>query len=147
MQHKMIHEVLDAVKNTTEKNEKINILRSNNTQALREVLRYCFLSHLKFFTNQIPKYKIDNAPEGLSFNSLFNESRRFYILTEESVEFAISGKKTNPIRKNQILIQILENIHPKEAEVLSHMIVGDFSKHYGITKKLVEEALPNILGK
>lgn len=147
MQQKMIYEILDQVKNATDKNLKINTLRANNTQALREVLKYSFLPHLKFFTNQVPKYKPDNPPEGMSFNSLFNECRRFYILTEEPVEFSLCGKRTNANRKMEILTQILENIHPNEAEVLSRMVTGDFSKYYGITKKLVEEAFPGLLGK
>ena len=147
MQKKMIYEVLNEIKNATDKNQKIVTLRLNNTQALREVLRYAFTPQLKFFTNQVPKYKPDNPPEGMSFNSLFNECRRFYILTEEPVEFSLCGKRTNANRKMEILTQILENIHPNEAEVLSRMVTGDFSKYYGITKKLVEEAFPGLLGK
>lgn len=141
----MIYEILEIVSKEKEKDKKIQLLRLYNCQALREVLRYSLIPQLKFFTNEVPKYKIDNVPEGMSFNSLFNESRRFYILTSPATELAMSGKTTTINRKMQILQQILENIHPKEAEVLASMITGDFLKKYGITKKLVEEALPQIL--
>lgn len=143
----MIHEVLLEVKNTKEKNTKIEILRKNFTPGLREVIKYAYSPNLKFFTNQVPKYKADHAPEGMNFNSLFNECKRFYILTEMQVEQTLSGKITNIKRKNEILIQILENIHPKEAEVLSHMITGDFADFYGISKTLIKETFPNIIGK
>jgi hypothetical protein len=141
---KMIHEILQNVGAEKDKDKKIQLLRQYNCQALREVVKYAFVPQLKFFTNEVPKYKIDNVPEGMSFNSLFNESRRFYILTSPATELALSGKTTTIARKQQILLQILENIHPKEAEVVASMIVGDFSKKYGITKKIVEEAYPQI---
>ena len=142
---KMIHEILNDVSQEKDKDKKIQKLRQHNCQALREVLRYAFMPQLKFFTNEVPKYKVDHAPEGMSFNSLYNESRRFYILTAPPTELKISGKTTTINRKQQILVQILENIHPGEADVIASMIVGDFSKKYSITKKLVEEAFPQIL--
>jgi hypothetical protein len=141
---KMIHEILDDVSKAADKQSKIQILRQYNTQALREVLRYGVMPQLKFFTDKSPKYRIDEAPEGMSFNTLFNECRRFYILTRPETEFALSGKITTETRKNQILIQILENIHPREAELLCTIIEGTFAKKYGLNKKLIEEAIPNI---
>jgi len=142
----MIHEVLDEVSKQTDKNLKIQILRKNNTPALREVIRYVFSKNLKFFTNQVPKYKIDNVPEGMSFNSLFNETKRFYILTEQNTEFSMTGKHTNLKRKMEILTQILENIHPREAEVLESMVRGDFDKKYNLNKKVAQEAFPGLIG-
>ena len=141
----MIHEMMDEIGKAADKNQKIQLLRQYNCQTLREVLRYSLAPQLKFFTDKVPAYKADYAPEGMSFNSLFNESRRFYILTRPETEFAISGKVTAENRKLQILTQILENIHPKEADLLATMIDGTFCKKYGITKKLVEEALPQVL--
>lgn len=137
--------MFEEIAAATDKNQKIQLLRQYNCQTLREVLRYSLLPQLKFFTEKAPPHKQDPAPEGMSFNSLFNESRRFYILTRPQTEFALSGKVTSEARKQQILIQILENIHPKEAELLKTMIDGTFTKKYGITKKLIEEALPQVL--
>ena len=143
----MIHEILDSISKQTDKNQKINIIRQNNTPALREIFKYAFTPQLKFFTDGVPNYKKDNPPEGMSFNSLYNEYRRFYILTDPIIEQQICGKTTTPKRKNEILIQILENIHPNEADVLASMVRGDFAKKYNITKKLIEEALPNLFKK
>lgn len=141
---KMIHEILNEVATSTEKTKKIDLLRQHNCQALREVLRYGMSPQLKFFTQEVPKYRVDNAPEGMSFNSLFNESRRFYILTQPEVERGICGKTTALKRKQEILVQILENIHPGEAQLMESIVRGDFAKKYGLTKKLIEEAIPYI---
>jgi len=136
--------MFNEIESKSDRNEKIQLLRKYNCQALREVLRYALIPSLKFYTQTVPKYKMDNAPEGMSFNSLYNESRRFYILTSPETEKALSGKNTSLKRKQEILVQILENIHPGESALLESMIRGDFSKKYGMSKKLVEEALPQI---
>lgn len=143
----MIHEVLQDISKQTDKIAKINLIRQNATPALREIFKYAYTPQLKFFTNNVPNYKKDNPPEGMSFNTLFNEYRRFYILTEPLIERQISGKVTNDKRKMEILTQILENIHPKEADVLASMIQGNFNKQYNLTKKLIEEALPDLFKK
>jgi len=144
----MIHEVLNMVAAQTDRNAKIQVLRQNSTPALREILKYAFVPQLKFVTTSVPAYKSDaKEPEGMSFNSLFNEYRRFYILTDPIIEFQMTGKRTSVARKQQILAQILENIHPKESEIIVSMIRGEFSKRYGINKKLVEEAFPQLLAK
>lgn len=143
----MIHEILEQVSQQTDKNAKINLIRQHSTPALREIFKYAFVPSLKFFTTTVPNYKQDNPPEGMSFNTLFNEYRRFYILTDPLVERQISGKTTTEKRKREILTQILENIHPKEADILASMIRGDFNKQYNLTKKLIEEALPDLFKK
>lgn len=141
---KMIHEILDEVSASSDKNQKIQLLRQYNCQALREVLRYAMLPQLKFFTQDVPKYRMDHAPEGMNFNSLFNEARRFYILTQPDVERGMCGKTTTLKRKQEILVQILENIHPGESKLMESIIRGEFVKKYGLNKKLIEEAIPYI---
>lgn len=128
----------------TEK-EKIELLRKYNCQALREVLKYACDENLAFFTTEVPKYIQDQkTPIGMSYNTLFNECRRLYIFTSEEVERKLTnGKSTNLNRKNQILSQMLENIHPEEAKVLECLIRRDFFKKYNINKTLVKKAIPN----
>ena len=82
----MIHEVFDMVKNEPNIDNKINILRQNNSIALREVLNYGLNPFCKMYRNTIPSYKADYAPEGLSFSSLFNEYKKLYIFLEPTLE-------------------------------------------------------------
>jgi hypothetical protein len=84
------------------------------------------------------------TPIGHSWNTLFNESKRFYIFTKPEIEFQLVQKTTTPKRKSEILVQMLENIHPDEAKIMECMITKDFTKRYNINKKLVEEAYPNM---
>lgn len=144
---KMINEMLKEISSSSTEKQKIDLLRKYDCQALREVLKYAYDENLSFFTSEVPQYKTDtNTPVGMSFNSLYNESRRFYILTKPEVEKNITkGKTTTLQRKNQILLQILENIHPEEAKVLESLVKRDFNKKYNLNKTVIKKAYPNII--
>jgi hypothetical protein len=142
----MIHEIFDMVKNEPNRINKIQILRTHNTPALREVLKFGLHPGYKMYTNIVPKYKADHAPEGLSFSSLFNEYKRLYIFLDPVLErIYTKGKTTKLPRKNQILIEMMESINPGESKILESMITCTFEKQTGISKTLVEEAFPGLL--
>lgn len=143
----MIHEILEQVTTTKDRGQKIRILRSNVTPALKYILKYALDPRIKFYTDSPPVHKKDvGSPEGLSYSTLFNEHRRLYVFLEQEQERRLTGgKQTSIPRKNQLLIEMLETIHPGEAELLCSMIDGTFAKKTGITKKLIEEALPGLL--
>lgn len=147
MNHQLtISEVLNKVASANNRGIKIKILRENITPALRTILKYVFHPAYKFYTNKAPKYTPDHAPTGLSFSNLFSEHRKFYIYAHQSVERQITkGTVTSIPRKEQLLIQMLESIHPNESVVVEHMINGTFTKFTTIDKKLVDEALPGLL--
>ena len=145
----MIHEVLKEVASTKEKGDKIRILRQNNSPALRELLRYAFIPELKFVVTKPANLVIDHrTPEGNSWNTLHNEIKRFYVFVDQNIERMMTGGKiTRPDLKQKIFTQVLENIHARETEVVMTLLDGSFEKTYGITKKIVEETFPGIIGK
>jgi hypothetical protein len=62
------------------------------------------------------------------------EYRRFYLYTKE-----------NPVaekRKNELLTQLLESLHPTEAMVIEQMIAGEIP---GIDREVVDLAFPNLI--
>jgi hypothetical protein len=145
----MIYEVLNEVAATKNKEQKIQILRQNNSPALREVLRYAFIPELKFVVSKSNNVVIDRAtPEGSSWNNLHNEIKRFYVFVDPMIERMITGGKQTKLHiKQRVFDQVLENIHAKETDVVYALLEGTFSEKYGVTKKLVEETFPNLIRK
>lgn len=141
----MISEVLERVNTVKTKEEKIHILRSSDTPALRQVLYYAVNPDIVFYRNTLPEYKKDDSPEELSFSSLYSEYRRLYIFLNEVLEFNMTGKKTRFEKKNEILISMLESIHKKDSDLLASMIDGTFKQKYKINLKIVQEAFPNLI--
>ena len=142
---KLIFEIVEQTKTVKTKEEKIKILRENACPALFEVLKHALHKNMKWFTNVVPPYKIDESPAGLSFSSLYTEHKKFYIYYDPALEASVKGKVTDLAKKTKVLIQTLESIQPTEAKILGWMIEGTFAKNTGLTHSLVEEAFPGLL--
>lgn len=142
----LISEIIDLVNTAKSKQEKIDLLRKHNCPALREVLKYAYHPGVKFFTNDRPNYRPDHSPIGLSFSSLYNEYKKLYIFLDPVLESNITKKgPTRNDRKMQILLQMLESIHPSESELLIDVMTKNMKKYKTINKALIEEALPGLL--
>lgn len=131
----MISEILNKVESFTTTEQKIEWLRSQRTPALIEVLQYIYNPTRVLYTDKAPKHVLDMAPAELSYNSLFAEYRRLYIF--------LASTKINPKRKTELLIQMLESIHPSDAALLTS-IVDKTVKIAGCNLKLVQKAFPDI---
>lgn len=130
----LISEILTKAASQTSDKDKANILRAHGSPALQEVLRYTYDPVVKWYCEKAPPYTADPAPEGLAFTSLMIEYRRLYVFQKE-----------NPVtekRKNELLIQMLESIHPTEAKTVEHMIEGEIP---GISRDVVDIAFPNLI--
>jgi hypothetical protein len=79
-------------------------------------------------------YSPDPAPEGLAYTTLMIEYRRLYLYTKE-----------NPVtekRKTELLLQLLESLHPTESKVVEQMIAGEIPS---IDREVVDLAFPNLI--
>lgn len=138
---KAIYEIFEEFEKTTSKENKIEVLRKNTRQVLKDVLQGAFHPSIKFTIKEIPNYKSSNVPVGMGYSNLDTEISRIYLFTE--------GSKRAPAtltekRKNEILIQILESLESKEAKIFSDMLMKNL-KVKGLTYKLVQEAFPGLL--
>lgn len=115
----MLSEVFDAVNKAASLDDKKKILLQNKTPALLTILRYGLDNRIQFDT-EIPTYKPDSSPIGLSYGSLQKEYRRLYIFTR-------IYRNVNINRKKMILAQILESISPSEAKLLESVLTKKFS--------------------
>jgi len=131
-----IAEVLKKVNNAKTKDKKIAILRENDSEALRVIIRTSFDPSIVWLmpAGEVP-YKHNEAPEGTEHTRLMNEYRRLYI-------FCKGGDNQTPqARKEQLFIQMLEGLHHEEAEVLCTAKDKTLHQKYkGLSDNVVKEA-------
>ena len=132
-----IPEILSKIIQTaSSKEDVVRMLRENQSHALKQILHYGFIDKGKWYRKDLPTYTPDSSPDGLTMTSLFQESKRLYIFKEIY--------KLDTQRKDALLIQILESVHPSEAKVIKELFDGTFGKAYSLDKKTVLEAFPDL---
>jgi len=137
----LIPEVFAKVEQVKSKEEKIKILRANDSQPLRAMLLLNFDKKVKWnLPEGEPPFKKDKeTPHGLSETNLFRETRRLYIWLKEDVNLT-------KMKRESLFIQLLEGIHWSEAEMLCAVKDKTLSKMYkSIKEPLVREAFPGLL--
>ena len=110
---------------------------ANLTPELKTVLRYTFHKNVIFeLPVGVPPYRPMETPENWGHNRLPKELRKF--------QYFLKGSTLNPIKRESIFIEVLESVSPEEAKLV--LMMKDKKLTYkGITRKLIEEALPEIL--
>lgn len=142
----MIHEILEKAAEAKTKEEKIQILQEHNHLALRDILRGGMDDTIEFILPEGKPPHEDPERIGYSRNSLFNQTKRFKYFVKGG-----PGENMSAPKREKMFINILETIHPKEGELLIKMkdkklIKSNNSAFYsGITKKLVQEAFPDLI--
>jgi hypothetical protein len=101
--------------------------------ALRLIFEHAFLPEKKFaLPDGEPPFKKDAAPMGMTPGNLYQEVRKLYIFCRTDLK---------QLRKETLFVQLLENIHPNEADLILHVKDQKLTKKYPkITHKLVAEA-------
>lgn len=139
--HRNMYEIFDDFKNAETREDKINVLKQNNCYALQSVLVGGLAPYVTFCFGELPKYRVQDIPPGMSYSSLHHEIGRAYI-------FELGNPRVSPNltdkRKTEILIQMLEVLETKEAEVFGNMLMKDL-KVPDLTIDLVNEAFPGLI--
>ena len=119
--------------------DRKKVLLDNESNPLKELLKYAFHPDIKFVLPEgAPPYKTIGSPDEWNPTYLYPNIRKLYLFVEGGHE----GLTT--MRREQLFVQMLESLHPKEAEVL----VQDKDKklkYRGLTYKLVKETFSDIL--
>ena len=126
-------DIFRELDNASTEDQKIAILRSNSSPALFDLLRYGLSPTQVLYTDKVPTYTKDEAPDGLAFSHLYAEMKRFYLLTKD---YPISQE-----RKEQILIQILESLGT-EAPIMEQLVTRKFKS---LSRDTVETAFPGLI--
>ena len=148
----LISEVIQRVSNAKTKNEKVEILQAYKTPALTKVLLCNFASNVSFMfpEGKTPFTQLD-VPKGLNHQMLMTEHRlldKFIKKTINGITYYGCSGQTRPsiqqLKKEALWIQLLEALHPEEAEVLDLIKDKKLTTRYKITKQNVIEAFPEL---
>lgn len=134
----LISEILQKAHNAKTKAEKIKILRDNETQALKSIFIINYdESIVSLLPEGAPPYEKNEAPAGTEHTVLEKEQRLLH-------HFFKGGSTIPNMKRETMLIQMLEGLHPDEAEVVVLAKDKKLGKRYKVTKAAVSEAFPSI---
>lgn len=134
---KYVYEVLQEAGKKRKKEDKINILKENESWALKDILRGSFDDKVVW---ELPEGEPPYTPAE-PFNHPAN-------LLRENVKFAYfarggKGRDMPKFKRERLYIGMLEGIHPEDAK----LVIGMMNKNppKGITKNIVNEAFPGLI--
>jgi hypothetical protein len=132
-----VYEVIRRTKNKRNKKDKANELKQNESWALKDILRGSYDSTVKFsFPAGDPPFTPNqehNAP-----SNLLKEHKRFIYFVAGG-----PGDDMPPYKRERILFEILEGVHPEDAKLVVNMINKKTLE--GISRPVIEEAFPGLL--
>ena len=131
-----IAEVLKKVNNAKTKDKKIAVLKQNDSESLRIVIKSSFDPKIKWAMpeGQVP-YKPNEVPEGTEHTLLMQEAKRLWHFIEGA------DNRTPRMRKETMFIQMLEGLHEDEAKVLCYAKDKQLHKVYkGLSHEVVKTA-------
>lgn len=138
---KNIYEVFDEFDNALTKKEKMRVIENNLSQTLVNVLLLTFHPEYEWKFKEFPEdYRIPDTLPGISVCQLSTELRKLYLFREGDP----ASEKLTDRKRLELLIQFLESLEPREAEV----VIGIFKKDQGVdglTYEFVKEAFPQLL--
>ena len=135
-----VYEVLEKAASKRAKADKIAVLREHGrNMALRDVLQGAFDERVQW---KLPTGYVPYTPA--------REEAVPATLRKEHLKFKyfVAGlrdcERLNNLKRERMFLDIVESIHPKDAELLINMI-NKKPPVKGITKALVKEAFPDLL--
>lgn len=134
----MIYEVIGKAEKAKSKKDKIEILKQNESWALKDILRGTYDSKVKW---NLPKGQPPYTPNDGQYNAPSN-------LLKRNVDFKYfveggPGNKLPSYKRESIFVGLIEAIAPEDALLVISMINKEPPK--GLTRKVVEEAFPGLL--
>lgn len=138
---KNIYEIFDEFEIAKNDTERSIVIQKNLSQVLAKVLEYTFHPGYRWKIKELPHtYKKSDAPPGLSMSNLGLELRKIYLFQEGHP----TAEAITEERRIELLIQLLERLEGREAEV----IMGIFRKDQGVnglTYDFVKKCFPQML--
>jgi hypothetical protein len=134
-----LHEILELASKQRAKAKKIEILQQYENDALKTIFIWNFdetvISVLP--VGEVPFNK-NEVPVGTDHTSLRREYKHLYNFVKGGND-GLSG-----LRRETMFIQMLEGLHPEEAEILCLCKDKRLEDKYKITYDVVKQAFPDI---
>ena len=136
-----IHEIFELVSEQRTKAKRVEILKEYRDDSVTAVLIWNFdqREQSAIPDGQVP-YEPNDVPVGTDHTSLRREWKTLY-------HFIKGGNPTlSSLRRESMFIQLLEGLHPKEAEIICLVKDKNLKSEYPkITLDVVKEAYPDIV--
>ena len=134
-----VHEILELVSKQRTKAKKIEILQDYVNPALKSLFIWNFDDTV---ISVVPEgdvpYKENEVPVGTDHTSLRREYKHLY-------NFVRGGNDSiSSLRRETMFIQMLEGLHPAEAEILCLVKDKQLQTKYKISYDIVKDAYPDI---
>lgn len=135
----LVSEVLQKVSNAKTKEQKVKLLKQNNSEALRKILIINYDSSIE---SNLPEgnvpYKPNEAPEGTEHTRLSTEHRILHYFVKGG------GDSLPALKRESMFVGLLEGLHESEAEVVCLAKDKKLKTKYRITENVVKDAFPNV---
>jgi hypothetical protein len=132
----LFSEILDKVHKAKTKEQKVQILKENNTDALRKFLKAAFDPKIEwvFPAGEVP-YTPNEAPAGTEHTVLAQETNRLWRFIRGADNITKQSQKEN------MFFQMLEGLHESEAKLLVNAKDKKLHQIYkGLSSNVVREA-------
>ena len=134
-----VHEILAEVSKQKSVAKKVEVLQKYRNDGLTSILIWNFDESVWSLLpeGEVPFNKND-VPIGTDHTSLRKEWRNLY-------HFVKGGNdKLSKTRRESMFIQMLEGLHPEEAQIICLAKDGNLTSKYKLTKDNVSKAFPDI---
>ena len=133
-------EILEVVHKQRSKAKKVEVLRHYRDDALTALLIWNFdPSVVSALPDGPVPYKPNEVPEGTDHTSLRREWKNLY-------HFIKGGNDgLNGLRRESMFVQMLEGLHPREADLICLVKDKRLTDVYKVTLEMVKEAYPDIV--
>lgn len=132
-------EILQAVSSAKTKKQKIEILQEYRSPALVSLFVWNYDDSVK---SAIPEgnvpYTPNDAPTPEAQSKLASQYRTLY-------NYVRGGNDVlRQVKRESLFIELLESLHPDEAELVCLVKDKDLTKKYRVTHNVVKEAYPDV---
>ena len=129
-------EILDKVHKAKTKDQKVSLLKQNNSEGLRMVLKSSFDPKIEWVMpeGEVP-FRANDVPMGTEHTVLAMESKKLWHFIKGA------DRQTPQHKKEQMFIQMLEGLHESEAKLLIAAKDKRIHQVYkGLSTNVVKEA-------
>lgn len=138
---KNVYEILDEFEVATTHEGRVNVIQRNLSKTLVDIFMLTFHPEYEWTIKELPHTYVQKPiPKGLAYTNINMAMRKFKIFRKGNPEYA----NLKEHKKIEILLEMLEALEPREAEV----VMGIFRKDLGVKGldyKFVKKCFPDLL--
>lgn len=138
-----IHEILQKITNAKSRDDRIKLLKDNNSLGLRDILKGSFDDTIQW---DLPEGDVPLEEDEIPEKSKWN-------LVDVTTKLAICVKnkrnaKVPDLKKESTFLELVKNVDREDSKVLIAMKDKKLTKMFrNVTKSLVKDTFPNLIVK